>query len=202
MTNSAKRRPCLEYPFPGQKASTRAKTTFAFTPVTSGRHQTLLSVIVFNRMDTAFAQLYLQVIFSIRHQSPCIHDSCRSGLEKQFCEIICRKGSKPLAVYCHTDHVHLLVQWNPAVSVCELVHTLKAESARFLSKDDEHPVHLEWQPGFTAFSYSRCDVDRVTRHILNQALLHARISFRTELRRMLQGRQVGPDARYLLEWYS
>jgi len=153
-------------------------------------------------MDAILSELYIQIVFATRRRQEPIDELHRKHLEHHIRHVITRSGTRLLALHCHTDHVHLLIRWNPALSVTELVHAVKASSIRYLERQPGHARRLEWQRGFFAFSHSLCDVERVTRFIRNQPVRHATLSFQSELSRMLGSHTMDPDKRYLLEWYS
>jgi putative transposase len=70
------------------------------------------------------------------------------------------------------DHVHLLVEVHPAVSVAWLVKQVKGASSHFVT----HVLGVEptfgWQAGYGAFSLRRADVAIVKAYVLGQARHH------------------------------
>ena len=74
-----------------------------------------------------------------------------------------------------TDHIHLLVSYEPKISVSQIVRVLKQETTNkvwhscsdFLSKEFwKH--HVLWSSGYFVKSVGDCDGDMIRKYILNQ----------------------------------
>jgi REP element-mobilizing transposase RayT len=68
------------------------------------------------------------------------------------------------------DHVHLLAQLHPSVSVARLAGDLKGFSSHFVTRNLR--THLEWQSGYAAYSISAEDVEAVARYVTDQKRHH------------------------------
>ena len=63
------------------------------------------------------------------------------------------------------------------------------------------PCKFQWQAGFGAFSYSRKDLERVIKYILNQPEHHQRKAFREEYLDLLQQYEVKYEEAYLFDFF-
>ena len=72
-----------------------------------------------------------------------------------------------------TDHVHLLVEYPPGLSISKLVNALKGVSSRLLRRDFSHPrarslkEHL-WSPSYFAASCGGVTIETLRRYIEQQ----------------------------------
>lgn len=153
-------------------------------------------------MANTYTQLYVQIVFAVKGRQRMISEKIRDSLEKYMCGIVTNNGSKPLAIYCNPDHVHLLIGLNPSISISEMARDVKANSSKWINEKGFFSGKFRWQEGFGAFSYSKSQIDGVIRYILNQPEHHKRASFKEECLGMLKRADIEYDERYLFEWHE
>ena len=150
-------------------------------------------------MPDTYTQLHVHIVFAVRGRENPIPETVRERLEKYICGIVGNKQSKPLAIYCNPDHVHLLIGLHPSVSVSEMVRMIKSNSSKFINEEHLVRGRFRWQEGYGAFTVSKSLIDRVVRYILNQPEHHKRKDFREEYFRMLKKSETEFDERYLFD---
>ena len=153
-------------------------------------------------MANTFTQMYVQIIFAVQSRNNLIASKNRDELEKYICGIIQNKKSKPLAIYCNPDHVHILIGLHPATSVSDLARDIKANSSKFINNKKWISGKFCWQEGFGSFTYSRSQIDTVAKYILNQPTHHKRKSFKDEYLEILKKLEIDFEEQYLFEWYE
>ncbi len=72
------------------------------------------------------------------------------------------------------DHVHLLINYHPQLSICKLVNSLKGVSSRVLKKkhpeiEKSHSRGALWSPSYFAGSCGGAPLSVVKSYIENQA---------------------------------
>ena len=77
-------------------------------------------------MANTFTQIYVQVIFAVNGRQNLILESIRNNVEKYICGIVSNNKSKPLAIYCNPDHVHILIGLHPSIAISDIVRDIKA----------------------------------------------------------------------------
>ena len=153
-------------------------------------------------MANTYSQLYVQIVFAVCFRERQIYEKYRDQLEKYICGIIKRKESKPLAIYCNPDHTHVLIGLNPSISVSDITKTIKANSSRWINENRWFNGQFRWQEGFGSFSYTRSQIDVVTKYILNQAEHHKTSTFREEYLNLLKRYEIDYSEAYLFDWFD
>ena len=153
-------------------------------------------------MPNTYTQIYVQIVFAVKGRQNLIAEKHRDKLEKYICGIIKNNKSKPLAIYCNPDHVHILIGLNPAISISDTARNIKANSSKWINENRWINDLFRWQEGFGAFSYSKSQIDAVIKYILNQREHHRKTTFKDEYLKILQKSDIQFDDNYLFEWYD
>jgi putative transposase len=153
-------------------------------------------------MPNTYAQLYIQLVFSVKGRQNLIHENHREELEKYISGIIANLNQKLYAIYCMPDHVHILVSIKPDIRISDLVRDIKANSSRFINEKKWIAGKFQWQEGFGAFSYSGSQLKNVVNYILNQPEHHKTKSFREEYLSLLNEFGIEYKTEYLFEFYD
>jgi len=82
-------------------------------------------------------------------------------------------GCLVLALGGIADHVHLVVQLPPALSVATLIKQVKGASSRIINQSAELTEALYWQEGYNADSVCRSHLSPVIAYVQNQKRHHA-----------------------------
>lgn len=153
-------------------------------------------------MANTYTQVYIQIVFAVKGRQSLIAEENRMELEKYICGIINNKESKPLAIYCNPDHLHVLVGLNPKFSISDLVRDIKANSSKWINEQGWINHKFNWQRGYGAFSYAKSELDGVVKYILNQAEHHRTTSFKREYIDLLEKAEVDYENTYLFDWIT
>jgi putative transposase len=153
-------------------------------------------------MANTYTQMYVQIVFAVKGRQNLIGTKNRDELEKYICGIIINKKSKPLAIYCNPDHIHVLVGLHPSIAVSDITRDIKASSSKFINDQKWVLGKFNWQDGFGAFTYSKSQIDNVAKYILNQPKHHKKQSFKEEYLGILKKLDIKYDEQYLFEWYE
>jgi putative transposase len=85
-------------------------------------------------MANTFTQIYIHVVFSVKHRVSLIQQDWREELHKYITGIIQNKDHKVLAINTVPDHIHILIGMRPDASLSELVRDLKANSSKWINE--------------------------------------------------------------------
>ena len=153
-------------------------------------------------MANTYTQIYAQIVFAVQDRTNAIREHHRIPLEKYITGIVTHNGCKLMAIYCNPDHVHILVGLPPTISISDLTRDIKANSSKWINSELELKCKFRWQKGFGAFSYSKSQIDRVIKYILNQPNHHRKQDFREEYVKILNKLEIKYAEDYLFEWYD
>lgn len=78
------------------------------------------------------------------------------------------------------DHVHMLVQLPPTVTLADVVQDVKGSSSKWMGR------HFAWQRGYGGFGVCKSTLDAVARYIRNQEAHHRKRSYEQEFIAMLE----------------
>lgn len=145
-------------------------------------------------MSHTYAQNVVHVVFSTKDRKKVIDREFRPRLWA-YVSGICRK----LGTYVHCvggteDHIHLLVQVPPVLTLSKAVATVKANSSRWAS---EEGYKFAWQHGYGAFSVSASVIPVAVRYIQNQEKHHKKMDFEAEFVALLKKHGVEFDPKYV-----
>jgi REP element-mobilizing transposase RayT len=151
-------------------------------------------------MSNTYSQLYAQIVFAVQGRQNLISPNHREELHKYITGIVEKRKQKMLAVFCMPDHAHILVGMKPSISISDLTRDIKAGSSNFINEKRWIKGHFNWQNGFGAFSYSRDQIDRVIKYILNQEEHHAKKTFKQEYIETLKSFEIEYQENFLFDW--
>src|ERR1044071_1138258 len=110
-------------------------------------------------MANTYTQLYIQIVFAVRHRESLIQKAWKDELCKYVTGVVQNNKSKMLAVNAVRDHIHIFIGYNPIVSIPDLVKDIKLASGTFIKEKKFNNHKFNWQDGYGAFSYRRRDID-------------------------------------------
>jgi REP-associated tyrosine transposase len=151
-------------------------------------------------MANTYSKIYVHIIFSVKGRENLIGKRHREELHKYITGIMTKRGQKLLAIFAMPDHVHQLVGIKPNISISDLARDIKAGSSKFITEKKWLQGKFRWQEGFGVFSYSRNELDRVIKYILNQEEHHKINTFKEEYVNLLDESDINYNDEYLFNW--
>ncbi|KQT21893.1 transposase [Chryseobacterium sp. Leaf404] len=154
-------------------------------------------------MANTYSQIFVQFVFAVKGRERQIPEDMRERLEKYMTGIVQKNQQKLLAIYANPDHVHVFVGFNNLnITIPNLIRDIKAGSSKMINDERWFDEKFNWQEGYGAFSYSRSQIDRVVKYILNQKHHHKKKSFREEYLEFLQKFEIDYKEEYIFEFYD
>lgn len=142
-------------------------------------------------MANSYHQIYLQTVFAVKYRNAVLDKLWRPKLQGVIGNLINETGCKTIIVNGVEGHMHCLLGLRPAVSVSELMKTVKAKSSKYINDHSLTTNRFEWQEGYGVFSYRQRDVDQIYKYIQNQEAHHAKQSFKDEYLDLLKEFEIG-----------
>jgi putative transposase len=110
--------------------------------------------------------------------------------------IIRELGGKAYVVNGTGDHVHLLINLPPSLSLSDAVRVIKTNSSRWM-RAQRRASKFGWQPGYAAFSVSQSNVKAVAAYIERQEEHHRKFSFHDEYVNFLKRHGIEFEERFI-----
>jgi putative transposase len=151
-------------------------------------------------MANTYTQIYLHIVFAVEHRDKVIPKAKKEDLHRYITGVVEHRACKLIAINSMSDHIHILIGYNPKHALSDIVRDIKATSSKMINESHWMRGKFEWQEGFGAFSYSRSQLDAIIGYIMNQEKHHTVKSFREEYVEFLDAYGVEYDPRYLLGW--
>jgi REP element-mobilizing transposase RayT len=151
-------------------------------------------------MANTYSQIYIQVVFAVKHRKCLIQPEWEDELYKFISGIVRKKEQKLIAVNGMPDHIHFLLGMKPACCLSDLVREVKKSSNEFINEKKFSPFKFDWQVGFGAFSYGQSQLDMVIAYIAGQKQHHRKQTFREEYIGLLKKFNIEHEEQFLFDW--
>jgi putative transposase len=145
-------------------------------------------------MSHSYAQNHLHVVFSTKERQKLIASSVQLKLWSYMAGIARNHDFLVLANGGMEDHVHLLIQLPPVLTLAKAISLIKANSSKWMN---EHGMKFAWQEGYGAFSVSASNLRAVERYIANQEAHHRKMTFEQEFEGLLRKHGIQFDPNYV-----
>ena len=150
-------------------------------------------------MANTYTQLYIHLVFAVKHRNALIKKAWKDDLEKYITGIVQNHKHKLLAIGTMPDHIHIFIGMRPAQSISSLIQNVKTESSKWIKDQKFCMSPFAWQEGYGAFSYSKSHVPDVIRYIQNQGIHHRKVTFLDEYRSFLKAFEIEYQEQYIFK---
>jgi len=149
-------------------------------------------------MPQSLSVVYIHLVFSTKHRQPFLRDQkIREAAHAYLGAISKRLDCPPILIGGVEDHVHILARFGRTITQAEWVKELKRVSNEWMKGQGRDYADFQWQAGYSDFSVSQSNLERVIKYIANQEEHHRKISFQDELRTLLQKHKTEWDEQYI-----
>jgi putative transposase len=145
-------------------------------------------------MSHTYAQNVIHVVFSTKDRRKTISKESQSRMWAYVAGICKNHGIFVHAIGGMDDHIHLLIQVPPSLSVSKAVLAIKSNSSRWAN---DQGTKFAWQQGYAAFGVSSSNVPAVVKYIRNQEPHHRKMSFDEEFVALLRKHAVEFDPNFV-----
>lgn len=149
-------------------------------------------------MAHTHSRILLHVVFSTRGRRQLWTAQLRASLWPYMAAIARDSGAKCLAINGISDHVHLLLSLPPKLAIADVVRIIKANSSKWINESGP-AIPFAWQEGYSVFSVSYSQEERVRRYIATQEEHHRQRTFEEELLSLLAKHAVDFDPRFVVD---
>ncbi|REL37567.1 IS200/IS605 family transposase [Rhodohalobacter sp. SW132] len=143
-------------------------------------------------------QILYQIIFSTKLRTPTLLKDNREELFKYIWGILKNNKCHLYRINGVEDHLHIVTHVHPSISVSSLVKDIKVSCNSYIKSNLLFPEFTAWQEGYSAFTYSIKEKNRLIEYVKKQETHHKTISYREELITLLQEHRVEFNEKYLM----
>lgn len=147
----------------------------------------------------SYTNLLYHIVFRTKSSRPAINVEHERDMYSYLFACIKNAGGVTHRIGGMPDHVHVLANIPPTISVADFMRNIKTATSVFLrSHPREFPLFDGWGKSYCALTYGKDDRETIRRYIMNQKEHHKRVSFAEELRCLLIEQGVEFDEKYFL----
>jgi len=146
---------------------------------------------------STYTQILYHIIFSTKNRSRSLDSENRDVLFKYISGVLKNKKCHLYRINGVEDHIHLLTDLPPTISLSSLVKDIKLASTDYIKKNKLFKAFNGWQDGYGAFTYSFKEKDILINYIMNQEKHHQTKTFKDEYRVLLREHHVQFEEKYL-----
>lgn len=147
---------------------------------------------------STYTQILYQIVFSTKNRKPALIKQNREKLFKDIWGILKNKKCHLYRINGVEDHLHIVTHLHPLISLSNLVKDIKLGSSSYIKENQLFPDFDGWQEGYAAFTYTIKEKEGLIRYVQNQENHHKKMTFKDELRMLLEEHDVEFDERYLV----
>lgn len=144
----------------------------------------------------SYRRILYHLIFRTKNSHNTLEHECARELYAYILGILSHKDCHLYRVNGTENHIHLLFELHPSLSLADLVRDLKVSTSIWLKKSGKFPRFSGWAVGYGAFTYSIREKDIIINYIKNQQVHHQKRTFEEEYRRFIQEAGIEIDERY------
>ncbi len=150
-------------------------------------------------MSGSYSQILLHAVFSTKNRHPWIFADVADRLYPFIGGIVRSEQGTLLEIGGVEDHLHLYLRWRPDASVSDLLRNVKSRSSKWIHDTFPALAGFAWQTGYGVFSVSKSQEPIVKAYIARQREHHAKVDFKSELRRLLRAHGIEFEERYVFD---
>jgi REP-associated tyrosine transposase len=141
-------------------------------------------------MAHSYTNLLYHIVYAAKERRPLIDLEFQPRLYEYLGGTMRGLKARSLEIGGIEDHVHILAKVPPTIAISDFLEKLKANSSKWAKSVRRG---FGWQDGYSAFTVSESQVERVRNYIRNQREHHKKVSFRDELIALLEAHGVVYD---------
>ena len=138
-------------------------------------------------------------MFGVKYRAALLDKVWRSTVQGVIGNLINETGCKTIIVNGVEDHMHCFLGLKPAISVSDLMKTVKAKSSKYINDHKLTKERFEWQEGYGVFSYRQRDLDQIYNYVKNQEEHHQKQTFRDEYLDLMKEFEISYDEQYIFQ---
>jgi REP element-mobilizing transposase RayT len=146
---------------------------------------------------STYTQIIYQLVFCTKNRERVLLKEGRKDLFIYITGLIKNKRCHLYQINGVEDHIHILTEIHPSISLAGLVKDIKVASSLYIKEQKLFKNFTCWQPGYGAFTYNVRDKNRLIEYVKNQEEHHKKKCLRKEYIQLLNENRIQYDEKYL-----
>ena len=146
---------------------------------------------------STYTQILYQIVFSTKKRERTLTKSNRTELFQYMWGVLKEKNCHLYRINGVEDHLHIVTHLHPTIALASLIKDLKLASSAHIRENKLFPNFDGWQVGYSAFTYTIKEKNRLIEYVKNQEEHHKTKTFREELIELLKEHGIEFDEKYL-----
>ncbi len=147
----------------------------------------------------SYTRFLYHIVFRTKCSLNTIPESHERDLYAYILGFVNNKNAVLYRIGGMPNHIHMLVDLPPMLSVASFMQELKIATSKWLKTNSEFPDFQGWAEGYAAFTYSLKEKETVINYIKNQKEHHKVETFESEYRRFIEESGIQIDEKYFLK---
>lgn len=145
----------------------------------------------------SYTSAIYHIVFRTKYGKPTIPNEHCEKLYRYIWGFVKNKKCYLYQINGMPDHLHLLINLHPSLSLAEFIKVLKTSTNKWLKENKNHfPEFESWARKYCALSYSVRDKDMIINYIKKQKEHHQAEQTLSEMERLLNENNVKIDKDY------
>ena len=146
---------------------------------------------------SSYRQILYQIVFRTKSNKPTLSEEHCEELYKYIWGIINNHNCKLYRINGVEDHIHIICDLHPSVSLADLMKDIKVASNLWIKKSGKFEYFENWSEGYGAFTYSFKEKDRLIEYVKNQKEHHKKSNFIDEYKKLLIEHEIEFEDKYV-----
>jgi REP element-mobilizing transposase RayT len=145
---------------------------------------------------SAYRQILYHIVFRTKNSERSITPDNSSVLYAYFWGIIKNKKCTLFRINGMQDHIHILSDLHPSVSLGDYIKDIKVGSSKWMKTSGYFPDFKGWGIKYCALTYSYKEKETIIRYIRNQQEHHKKESFVDEIKHLFKENGIDLDEKW------
>jgi putative transposase len=144
----------------------------------------------------SYRQIIYHITFRTKYNIPAIEPEHKKELYKYIWGIVKNKNCILFQINGIEDHVHILCDLHPSVSLADYVKDIKVASSIWMKQSGKFPRFRGWAESYGAFTVAYRNKQIIINYIKNQEVHHKKINPEKEYMQLLKEHGIKFDENY------
>jgi putative transposase len=147
---------------------------------------------------STYTQFLYQLVFGSKDHNAFLSSRNREILFDYISGILKKKSCHSYIVGGAVNHIHIITHIHPTICPAYLIKDIKEATHVMICREKSlFPGFMEWQVGYSGFTYHISSKEPLIKYVLNQEEHHKKISYKEELIKMLKDNGIDFKEEYL-----